>query len=94
MTARRIIEGAAFGPEVLKVAVRAFDEAWANVSHIFTQAERETVRQILAHSVMSLTRDDSQDAEQIRDAAVRALRRKYPSRFSGSTGGRKEQPGQ
>lgn len=94
MTARRIIEGAAFGPEVLKVAVCAFDEAWANVSHIFTPAEHETVREILAHSVMSLTRDDSQDVEQIRDAAVRALQRKYPSRFSGGTGGRKAQPGQ
>ena len=94
MRAKRILEGAAYGPEVLKIAHQAFDEAWVSVFHIFTQAEHESVREELAQAVIALLRDDSSDVERIRDEAVRSLRRKYPSRFTSGTGGRKAQPGQ
>ena len=94
MRAKRIIEGAAFGPEVVQVAMQAFDEAWASVSVMFTSGEHEAARDVLAHGVMSAAREDSENVTAIRDAAVRALRRHYPARFDGGTGGRKASRGQ
>jgi hypothetical protein len=44
MRARRIIEGASFGPDVLKVVRTAFDEAWAAVFDKFASSEHEPRR--------------------------------------------------
>jgi hypothetical protein len=83
MRARRIIEGAAFGPEVLKVVMQAFDEAWESVSGKFRSDEHEHARAELADSVMNAAREDSADVERLREAGVRAMALKYPSRFGG-----------
>ncbi len=81
MSARRIIEGAAFGPAVLKVAMQAFDEAWVSVTEKFAPDEHEAARQALAESVIAATREDSADVPRLRNAGIRAMRLKYPSRF-------------
>lgn len=94
MRAKRILEGASYGPDVLKIAHKAFDEAWANVSHIFTQAEHESVREVLAEAVISLLRDEASNIGRIRDEAIRSLQRKYPSRFQGDISERKMQSGE
>jgi hypothetical protein len=94
MRARRILEGASYGPEVLNIAHRAFDQAWESVIHIFEQDEHESVREDLAQAVIALLRDDSGNVERIRDEAVRSLVRKYPSRFAGGPDERKVQPGE
>lgn len=85
MRARRIIEGASFGPEVLKVVSQAFDEAWASVAPTFTAGEHDDAREALAHAVMSAARQDSNDVATIRDAAVRAFMRHYGPRFGDSS---------
>jgi hypothetical protein len=86
MRARRIIDGASFGPDVLKVLRQAFDEAWAEVELKFSPAEHETAREILAESMMSMTRDDSSDVGMLRRAGVRAMALAYPARFGNPSG--------
>jgi hypothetical protein len=81
MSARRIIEGAAFGPVVLKVAMQAFDEAWSSVAGRFGPDEHDSARQALAESVIAATREDSADVPRLRDAGIRAMQIKFPSRF-------------
>ena len=81
MRARRIIEGAAFGPEVLKLVMQAFDEAWMVVAPRFTADEHEHARAELAEAVMNVAREDSAEVERVREAGLRAMRLKYPSRF-------------
>jgi hypothetical protein len=83
LRARRIIEGAAFGPEVLKVVMQAFDQAWESVSSNFSPNEHEHARAELADAMMNVAREDSADVERLREAGVRAIALKYPSRFGG-----------
>lgn len=94
MRARRILEGASYGPDVLKIAHKSFDEAWESVSHLFEHDEHESVREELAEAVIALLRDETSNVARIRDEAIRSLERNYPSRFMGGPGGRKAQPGQ
>jgi len=81
MSACRIIEGAAFGPAVLKIAMQAFDEAWSSIAEKFSPDEHDVARQALAESIIASTREDSADVPRLRDAGVRAMHVKYPSRF-------------
>ena len=83
MRARRIIEGAAFGPTVLKIVMQAFDEAWVAISPNFPPVEHDDARADLAMAVMNVAREDVDDVARLRDAAERAMRLKYPSRFGG-----------
>lgn len=83
MRARRIIEGAAFGPDVLKVVRQAFDEAWSALADKFSPNEHEWAREALAQAMMSATRDDTTDVAMLREAGVRAMHMKYPLRFDG-----------
>lgn len=86
MRARRIIDGAAFGPEVLKVVREAFDQAWLSIADKFAANEHETAREVLALAMMSATRDDSRDVAVLREVGIRAMQRKYPTRFAGPSG--------
>ena len=86
MRARRIIEGAAFGPTVLKVVMQAFDEAWVAVAPKFTPDEHDEARAALAMAVMNAAREDVDDVGRLRDAGERAMQLKYPSRFGGLPG--------
>jgi hypothetical protein len=86
MRARRIIEGATFCPEVLAVVRQAFEESWTQVAGMFPAAEHEGVREELAKAVIVIARSNSNDPRPIREAAVQALKRRYPSRFSGDDG--------
>ncbi len=81
MRAKRIIDGAAFGPDVLKVVRQAFDDAWSMVADKFAPDEHEAAREVLARSMMSATRDNSTDVAMLREAGLRAMILKYPSRF-------------
>jgi len=87
MRARRIIEGAAFGPAVLKVVMQAFDEAWVSISDKFTPDEHEFAREELAMAVMNVAREDSADVERLREVGLRAMHLKFPSRFGEFTQG-------
>lgn len=87
MRARRIIEGAAFGPEVLNLAMQAFNETWAHIAHLFSPDEHEDARETLARAVMSATRGDSANTAAIKEAALSAMQRSYPLRFGGPDDG-------
>ncbi len=78
MEARRIIDGSAFGPEVLQVIRRAFDDAWRIIEQRFPDHMHADARKVLAKAVMSAARENSSDSAMIRDASVRAMRRGYP----------------
>ena len=78
----RIIEGTAFGPEVLRVVRAAFDEAWSEIEARFPSDMHTEARRSLSAAVMSASRDDSSDSGPIRDAGVRAMKRGYPQFFT------------
>lgn len=82
MRARRIIEGAAFGPEVMRVAVEAFEGAWAEIAGRFDTAVHEAVREHLAEAIIYSAREDSVDPIVLREAGLRAMARAYPERFA------------
>jgi hypothetical protein len=74
MQARRLIEGASFGPETLKVVFEAFDQAWAALAPRYgaNALAAEAARTRLANILLGLVRQDSRDAGALRDAALRS----------------------
>ena len=82
MRVRRIIDGAAFGPEVVKTAGAAFDLAWTNVCDRFDGSSQEAAREVLAVSIISAARKESIDAEALRRSGVNALARAFPEIFA------------
>ncbi len=79
----RINEGASFGPEVLKVVAKAFDEAWVDVADQFAPDEHDHARDGLAEAIMAAVREDSDDIQRLRHAGIRAMQLQYPTRFGG-----------
>ena len=78
MKVRRLISGAAFGPDVLRVIGKAFDDAWSEVAPSVTNRPDgiEAARLRLANIVLSLAKDDTNDAEPLKIEAVRVFRLK------------------
>ena len=80
----RINEGVAFGPGVLQVVPRAFDEAWASIGPLASKFGYPIhIVCGIAPSRCSRPRKDSSDVGMIRDAGVRAIQLNYPLRFEG-----------
>jgi hypothetical protein len=79
MKARRLIGGAEFPPEVLKVVFGAFDDAWAVVGPSISNRPEavEAARLSLAEIVLSLAKSDPIEREALKDAAVRAFCAKH-----------------
>lgn len=90
MSAYRIIEGASFGPEVLTVLRSAFDEAWGATAHTFAPHEHDMARETLAHAIMNMARDNSEDMGRLRDAGIRAMQAVYPTRFQDDSSSKSE----
>jgi hypothetical protein len=74
--ARQLIAGAAFGPEVLTVIGKAFDEAWAEVAPSVGDNPLAiwAARLRLATSILGLTTESTNDAEQLKAVALGAYR--------------------
>jgi len=85
MKARRIIDGASFDPDVLKIVREAFEDCWQEVSGAFLPDEHDDARVFLAKAVMATAREDSASARPLREAAMQAMRRRYPERFGSET---------
>jgi hypothetical protein len=68
MRARRLIDGAAFGPDALKVIGQAFDAAWAEVAGNFGNdpVQIEAARLRLANAVLSIASEDSLGLGEVR----------------------------
>lgn len=89
MRVESIIEAAPYGPDVQEVLRKAFDAAWADVAGRFTFDEYDAAREILAYSMMSMTRVDTNDVTKLRRAGVRAMQLAYRERFEGNNTGRR-----
>jgi hypothetical protein len=53
------------------------------ISDRFALDEHEFARAELAMAVMNVAREDSANVERLREAGLRAMHLKYPSRFGG-----------
>jgi len=75
MQARQLLDGAAFGPETLKVIGQAFDEAWAQIaSNIGTEpVVVESARMTLANAILSAAKDTSRNVDALKTAGLRAM---------------------
>ena len=79
MKARRLIESATYQPETLQTAFKAFDEAWAEIAHHFN-GDAEDARARLAHAVLIVTREDSDDPERLKNDALQVMALAYRER--------------
>jgi hypothetical protein len=79
MKARQIVESGSFGPETLKVARQAFDEAWASVAAHFGNDPLliEAARLKLANAVLAKCHDEMGDLVALKQAALGMLARQY-----------------
>jgi len=75
MEARRLIDGAAFGPEAVKVMGEAFDQAWAEIAGNFggNPIEIETARLKLAEAMLSVATEASIDVAALKACALQAM---------------------
>ena len=82
MKARRLIESSLYEPETLEVIVKAFDEAWSEVAEHFGSEPRsiEEARARLAHACLIVSREDSDDADQIKRDALQVMALAYRTR--------------
>jgi len=78
MRAHRIIEGSAFGPEVIRTATKAYEAAWSEIADRIDPGSHEEARDALARAIIAATREDSTDAELLRGAGLRAMARAFP----------------
>jgi hypothetical protein len=79
MKARQLIDGASFGPEVLKAIAQAFDDAWAAIeSHFGTDPyDIERARMRLAEAVLSIASEDSRDVTTLKIGGLEAMALHY-----------------
>ena len=74
MRARELIDGAAFGPDALKVIGQAFDEAWQEIEGDFGDPQDiEQARFRLANAVLSIAQEDSRNVEALKHAALQRM---------------------
>jgi hypothetical protein len=76
MQGRKLIEGAALGPETLNTLFQAFDEAWGALAPRYgaDAAAIEAARTRLANILLSLASEDSRDPAVLSDAALERYR--------------------
>jgi hypothetical protein len=79
MKARRLIDGAAFGPDALKAIGEAFDQGWASIAATFGTDPQtiDVARLRLATAMLSVAAEDSRDVEALKQGALAAMARSY-----------------
>jgi hypothetical protein len=75
MKARRLIEGASYDPDTLKILFQAFDDAWIQIAPTISTHPTavEAARLKLADIILGLAQENSRDAKQLTDAAVQMM---------------------
>ena len=81
MKARRLIDGATFGPEALKAMGEAFDQAWIEIAGNFGESpsEIESARLRLAEAMLSVATEGSTDIATLKADALQAMALDYRS---------------
>jgi hypothetical protein len=79
MKAYQHIDSGSFGPDALKVAREAFDEAWASVAGHFGSDPTliEAARVKLANTILAMCREEVGDPVALKKAALGVLARDY-----------------
>jgi hypothetical protein len=79
MKARRLIDGAALGPETLKAMGQAFDQAWTEIAGNFgnSPVEIEGARLKLANAMLSVAAEGSTDVAALKAGALQAMALDY-----------------
>jgi hypothetical protein len=91
MKARRLIESSSFGPHTLHVLSQAFDDAWNQIAHHFG-GETEGARTRLAHAVLVVAREDSNDPERVKNEALQVMALAYRDHLNRSADAEADQP--
>jgi hypothetical protein len=76
MKARRLIVGAAFGPDALKAIGEAFDAAWSRQLWQRSSGNRDA-RYSLANALLSMASEDNRDVEVLKQAALERMALDY-----------------
>lgn len=81
MIARRLIDGASFGPDTLKVVGQAFDEAWALIAENYGNdaSAIESGKLLLADAMLSVANEASTDVAALKVGALAVMARDYRS---------------
>jgi hypothetical protein len=76
---KRYVDGASFGPAVVKAMGEAFDLAWSEIADNFRgdRSEIEVVRSRLANALLSVASEDSRDAQILKQAALQRFALDY-----------------
>jgi hypothetical protein len=79
MRARRLIDGASFGPDALQAIGQAFDAAWAEIGSNFGDdpAEIDDARYKLANALLSVASEDSRNVDVLKKAALQRMALDY-----------------
>jgi hypothetical protein len=79
MSARQLIDGAAFGPDALRAIGQAFDAAWKEVAANFGSDPHEidAARLRLANAVLSIADEDTRNVEVLKRAALQRMALDY-----------------
>ena len=82
MQARRLIENSTFDPDTVHLLFQAFDEAWSEIAGHFDNGLKATqqARLRLAHAVLIVAREDSDDAERLKNDALQVMALAYRHR--------------
>jgi hypothetical protein len=76
MKAHQLIGKASYGPDALKVIFKAFDAAWKEAKPSVSKRALalEAARLSLANIILSIAKEDSRDADQIKNEALKLFR--------------------
>jgi hypothetical protein len=79
MKSWQLINSAALGPDALKVAGQAFDEAWAQIATFFgnDRVMIEGRRLALAVAILSVASNESRNVGALKRAGIQAMARQY-----------------
>jgi hypothetical protein len=76
--ARRLLAGAAYGPETLKVIGQTFDDVWAEIAQHFPHPlEMEAARLRLANILLDLAKRGTGDTEGLKNLALQMMTLTY-----------------
>ena len=81
MGARRIFEGVALPPDVMRTAVTAFNALWLELVDCFDAQSQDTARETLAEAVISALQERPNFLDNIRTDAMRTMAVAFPERL-------------
>jgi hypothetical protein len=79
MRAKKLIEGASYGPEALKIVCQAFEEAWTSIAGNFGDepAAIDAARMKLAKIILAFPHNEIRDVKQIKQSSLQIMALQY-----------------